>query len=377
MTRRRLYQPRGRAYTEAELREISRAVDLPPQPWRFTMTPFLASSLVRVADAAGQMRAIPLSYFRRKELESRAKRKRMLWALSRRERSVTAEDIEAMLSGAVLPGRRRAGSLEGNIASAAIAEDALDQYTSGLSDRRLTAEMAMAYESVSSLRGLDSRHWLRLSPRQRDKLLELHLKGARAPAPVKELFAWADADPFVSQLRVLRAATFFWGLTLLYPAWHGVEVVLHHEFRVADVDPYGLLMLTEESAAQHQLLSTPAPVMGDADDGDLTQYFERFTHALWLVLDERLRQLGRAQADEANLPWELLAPPDALDARIFEVVEQLGHATSTVIRQRMGAKAPPLRTIQRRLQKLVRDGALGKRGARKNASYAVPAAEGR
>jgi hypothetical protein len=194
---------------------------------------------------------------------------------------------------------------------------------------------------------------------------------------LKELFAWADADPFVSQLRVLRAATFFWGLTLLYPAWHGVEVVLHHEFRVADVDPYGLLMLTEESAAQHQLLSTPAPVMGDADDGDLTQYFERFTHALWLVLDERLRQLGRAQADEANLPWELLAPPDALDARIFEVVEQLGHATSTVIRQRMGSKAPPLRTIQRRLQKLVRDGALGKRGARKNASYAVPAAEGR
>jgi hypothetical protein len=59
------------------------------------------------------------------------------------------------------------------------------------------------------------------------------------------------------------------------------------------------------------------------------------------------------------------------------VVEQLGHATSTVIRQRMGSKAPPLRTIQRRLQKLVRDGALGKRGARKNASYAVPAAEGR
>lgn len=209
-------------------------------------------------------------------------------------------------------------------------------------------------------------------------MLELHLKDARAPAPVKELFAWADGDPLVSELRVLRAATLFWGLTLLYPAWHGVAVVLHHEFRVGDIDHSGLLMLTEESVAQEQLLSAPAPVMGDADDGDLTQYFERFTHALLLVLEERLGQLGRAQADEAHLPWELLAPPDALDARIFEVVEQLGHATSTVLRnQRMGSKAPPLRTIQRRLQKLVRDGALTKRGARKNASYAVPAAEGR
>ena len=78
MTRRRHYQPRGRAYTEVELREMSRTVDLPPQPWRFTLTPLLVSALVRVADAAGQMRATPLSYFRRKELHPAA-----VWSATR------------------------------------------------------------------------------------------------------------------------------------------------------------------------------------------------------------------------------------------------------------------------------------------------------
>ena len=91
---------------------------------------------------------------------------------------------------------------------------------------------------------------------------------------------------------VLRAGTLFWGLTLLFPQWDAASVVLHHELRVALVDLYGLLILTEASEAQRELLTTPTTsLMAEADAGDLTSYFDRFASALWRVLDERLQKL--------------------------------------------------------------------------------------
>ena len=66
-----------------------------------------------------------------------------------------------------------------------------------------------------------------------------------------------------------------------------------------------------------------------------------------------------------------VAPPDELDARLYEVLERLGHGGSAAIVEALGADAPPLRTVQRRLQKLVSDGVLTKRGARKNAVYVL------
>jgi hypothetical protein len=193
---------------------------------------------------------------------------------------------------------------------------------------------------------------------------------------VKALFDWADADPLVSRSTALRAATIFWGLTLLFPQWRAVSVALHHELRVGRVDESGLLMLTEASEAQRELLTTPATFRTTADEGDLTAYFERFAFALWRVLDERLRELGRVQDDEAHLPWKVVAPPDALDARVYEVVERLGQAGSAAIVEGLGQSAPPLRTVQRRLQKLVSDGVLSKRGARKNAIYTLAGRDG-
>lgn len=64
--------------TDEQFRELFRPENLPPQPWRYTLTPRLVLNLTRVADAAGQMRASPLSYYRQKELAARAKRKRIL-----------------------------------------------------------------------------------------------------------------------------------------------------------------------------------------------------------------------------------------------------------------------------------------------------------
>jgi hypothetical protein len=109
----------------------------------------------------------------------------------------------------------------------------------------------------------------------------------------------------------------------------------------------------------------------DLFTGDLTKYFEHFSLALEEVLRERLAELGRVWDNEAHLPWKVIEPPDALDARLFETVERLGQAGSAAIVQALGSEVPPLRTIQRRLQKLVGDGILAKRGARKNAVYTL------
>lgn len=49
------------ARTDGPFRELFRPESLPPQPWRYALTPRLVLALTRVADAAGQMRASPLS----------------------------------------------------------------------------------------------------------------------------------------------------------------------------------------------------------------------------------------------------------------------------------------------------------------------------
>jgi len=72
MTRKRQYRLPPPKLTEAELRELTRPTELPAQPWRYTITPRLVTLLTQIADTAGQMRAAPISYYRRKELEAHA-----------------------------------------------------------------------------------------------------------------------------------------------------------------------------------------------------------------------------------------------------------------------------------------------------------------
>ena len=160
------------------------------------------------------------------------------------------------------------------------------------------------------------------------------------------------------------------------PAWRSVSVVRHHELRVGRVDANGLLMLTEATVAQHELLDTARIDLLETDEGDLTKYFELFTSALLRVLWERLEALGCVRDNEEHLPWKVVAHPDPLDADLYEVVERLGQAGSAAIVAGLGKNAPPLRTVQRRLQKLVSDGVLAKRGARKNAVYTLAGRDG-
>jgi hypothetical protein len=365
--------------TDEQYRRSFRAEELPPQPWKYTITPRLVQNLVRVADAAGQMRASPLSYYRQRELAAQAKRMRVQWYASG-TRGVTAEEVDAVLRGARLPEKRQAA--REMIARAALVEDALAHFTSTTAKgRRLTPEVAMVYRfctlgrapGIPAPKGLQlgEPNWTLFAPRERAKLLDTQREATEVRPEVKAIFDWADHDPLVSSSTVLRAATIFWGLTLLDPSWHAVSVVLHHEFRVGDIDASGLLMLTEATVAQRELLTTPSDRMVTADEGDLTSYFEEFSWSLSLVLGERLEQLGRVQSNEAFLPWKVVAPSDELDAQLYDVLERLGKAGSAAILKALGSDAPPLRTVQRRLQKLVGDGVFAKRGARKNAVYAL------
>lgn len=371
---------RDSAPTNEQFRRVFRAQDLPPQPWRYTITPTLVHNLTSVADAAGQMRAAPLSYYRQKELAARAKRMRILWNVSGLHRSVKHEEVEAVLRGARLVGKRRPTG--DAIERAALVEDALAHYTAfTVDDRRLTAEVTMAYHFCSSeIPGVKRPphgtistmpNWKLFSPRERAKLLNLQREQSTVPPEVKAIFEWVAHDPLVSKSAVLRAATVYWAMTRLVPSWQSASVLLHHELRVGGIDANGLLMLTEATVAQHKLLNIPAYRTRGAEEGDLTTYFEEFSSALLTVLWERLEQLGRVQNNEAHLPWKVVGPPDELDARLYEVIERLGQAGSAVILKALGADAPPLRTVQRRLQKLVGDGVLSKRGGRKNAIYSV------
>lgn len=363
--------------SEEEVRLLTRPTELPPQPWRYTITPNLVDSLVRIADAAGQMTAAPLSFYRRKELEARAKAMRILWVVGWSWRSVKAEEVEAVLGGARLVDKRE--PIAEAIRRAAIVEDALAHYSTarGRSDNRLTPELAMAYERASQgTSSLREARWLAYSMRERGKLLDLNKDASKVPPSVKAMFDWMNQDPLVSRSAVLRAATLYWGLKLLYPAWRSVSVVLHHELRAGRVDANGLLMLTEATVAQHELLDTARINLLETDEGDLTKYFELFTSALLRVLWERLEALGRVRDNEEHLPWKVVAPPDALDAHLYEVVERLGQAGSAAIVAGLGKNAPPLRTVQRRLQKLVSDGVLAKRGAKKNAVYTLAGRDG-
>jgi hypothetical protein len=361
-----------------------RTQDLPPLPWRYAITPKLVHNLTRVADAAGQMRAAPLSYYRQKEVAARAKRMRILWNVSGLHRSVKPEEVEAVLRGARLVGKRRPTG--DAIERAALVEDALAHYTAfTVDDRRLTPEVTMAYHFCSSeIPGIQRPrratirtmpNWKLFSPRERAKLLDLQREQSPVPPEVKAIFEWVDQDPLASKSAVLRAATVYWAMTRLIPSWQSASVLLHHELRVGGIDANGLLMLTEATVAQHELLNIPACRTGGAEAGVLTTYFEEFSSALLSVLWERLEQLGRVQNNEAHLPWKVVAPPDELDARLYEVIERLGQAGSAVILEALGAGAPPLRTVQRRLQRLVGDGVLTKRGGRKNAVYAVAGRE--
>jgi len=338
--------------------------ELPPAPWRYSLTPALVRSLLRAAEHVGEVRALPISFLRRVDLQAEARKARILGRTAEEYSSVTAREVDAVLGGAVLAGRRR--GVMNRIRAAAIVEDALDHYPpSGY----LTPALAHAYDQALSRQLSESKRvWTAFSGRQRRHLLDL-IAAAASPVPeLSRVLAWIDGDEVVAGSPVLRAATTYWGMSLT--GWYAAgEIAVHHQLRAGHYDPHGLVVGPKRMRPMTALLDRTRETMALADEGDLTAFFERFAKNYDWLVHERLFELGRVRDVEAVLPWKIVAPPDALDARIVEILGRLREAGAAVIAETLGGDLPPMRTLQRRLGKLVAEGTIGRRGSRKTAVY--------
>lgn len=343
----------------------TRTTTLPRQPWRYTLTPALAKSLVRAGEYVGELRALPISFLRRVDLEAEARRARILGRTAHEYSSVSAREVDAVLAGAVLAPRRR--GIMDRIRGAAIVEDALDRYA--IRDAYLTAAHARAYaEALTARFSASSRVWSAFSGRQRRHLLDLVARSAEPTPELSRVLSWVDADDLGASSAVLRSATTYWGMSLL--GWYdAAEVGVHHQLRAGGYDPHGLVIGPRSAPRMLEVLDRTPETMDLADGGDFTALFERFAARYESLVHGRLLELGRVRDIEAHLPWTIVAPPDALDARLVELVERRGQVGSAEIEKALGRDAPPLRTLQRRLGKLVAGGTIGRRGSRKTALY--------
>jgi hypothetical protein len=146
-----------------------------------------------------------------------------------------------------------------------------------------------------------------------------------------------------------------------------------HELRAGRIDWNGLFTIDEYEPGREALAlrrginaATKAQV-----SGDVTSVLEHFSHYVGLALAACEARLRRHQDTEDRLPWMMLRPPDEMDRLIFEAVGKHGSATSPTVLAALPEPRPPLRTLQRRLQKLVCDRVLVKHGSRKDAFYRV------
>ena len=64
--------------------------ELPPSPWRYSLTPALMRSLLRAAEHVGEVRALPISFLRRVDLQAEARKARILGRTAQDYSSVTA-----------------------------------------------------------------------------------------------------------------------------------------------------------------------------------------------------------------------------------------------------------------------------------------------
>lgn len=337
---------------------------LPRRPWRYTLTPTLLARLVEIGVAQGELNAAPLNFHRRRERLAQARRERIFLEVKQYYRSVTMGEVEAVLSGEHV--RTPRPDILNAIRHAVVAEDAFANYAH--SETSLTPELAVAYASIhSAIPGGEPTRWLPLHPGERAQVLALHRRAVVVPQAVRDVFAWVDGDAFLAKPGVLRMAALF-RLLHLTLRWSAIEV-LHHELRATGIDRHGFLVGSRAGLAGLVFTSDQSAAVSE---GDFTEFFELFAEQLAVALRQTGEELGRLRGGEAHLPWEVVRPPDALDAAIVKVLERATDAGSALIAQRLGRDAPPLRTLQRRLSQMVSDGLVLKAGVRKNATYSLP-----
>jgi hypothetical protein len=347
--------------------------ELPLDRLRYTLTPAIARSMAFAHRYAGEISAMRFSYYGLQRLEAQAERVRIASLCAAADHPAQQGEVAHVLAGDILPPRRRVA--QDIIRRAAVLVDAIAQY--GDRHEVSTPEICAAYFDLVA-RG-DETHttsWSRFAGRERARLLDSHLASARMDPTMEKLYAWLAEDELLCREPLLRAAVLYWALSELPIrgiARMGIDAVVAHELRAGRIDWNGLFIIKEYEHGREALalrrginVATKAQV-----SGDVTGVLEHFTSYVGHALADCAARLRRHQDTEDRLPWMMVRPPDEMDRQIFEAVEKHGSATSPTILAALPVPRPPLRTLQRRLQRLVHDGLLVKHGARKDAFYRV------
>jgi len=349
------------------------AGEFPLDRLQYRLTPTIVRSVACAHRYAGAISAMRFSYYRLKRLEAEAAQARIAELCASAGHRVQLDEVAHVVAGDILPPRRRVA--QDVIRRAAILVDAVGQY--GERREATTPETCAAYLDLAA-RGGDAgtTAWSKFAGRERGPLLERHRGSVKTDARMEKLYAWLAEDDLLSREPLLRAAVLYWALSEMQITGierMGIDAVVAHELRAGDLDPHGLFVVTlyehgREALALHRGLNVATKAVVS---GDLTGVLDHFPHYVSLALAHCAAALQRHQDTEDRLPWMMLRPPDEMDRLIFEAVEKHGSATSPTVLAALPEPRPPLRTLQRRLQKLVHDGLLVKHGGRKDAFYRI------
>jgi hypothetical protein len=344
-----------------------RPQQIPFDELHYELRPDLVGRLTWAHGNAGRVAAMRFSHFGLKRLQADAGKRRIAYLVMRAGYSaVTLDDVVHVIAGNVPPPTMR--TTASLIRRGAVLCEAARQF--GQRGDTSNAETAATYvDFVDSGSGT----WARFVGQPRERLLEAHRGSVQVPPAVRQLYAWIEEDEMIAQEPILRAAVLHWGLSILYrdsTRRMAVDAVIDHELRVGGLDSHGLLVLADSDPGARALRLDDLTV-GRADaEGDLTSFLEHFSMEIARAFGELHRRLESFQDREDRLHWLVVRPPDELDRAIFDAVERMGAARSSQIIEALH-EPPPLRTLQRRLQRLCKGGLLAKHGGRRDAFYQV------
>jgi hypothetical protein len=356
-----------------ELREL---LDRIPGPspldsYKLVVTPRLLGSITFAHRRAAAASALRFSHFSLKRMQQATEWARIESIVGHMGRTVWGGQVAHVLAGDSLPPIRRA--TEGLIRRAGVLMAAVDHYCRD--GKPTTPAVFCAYLGIAG-GGLAHRtpRWASVTGQRRDQLLDLHRDAVRVDPWVARLYSALERNDYLSAEPLMRTAVLFWMLADRHR--HSVDrmaltALLGHELRAGGLDPLRLLQLSgnEHGREAQALWGAASPAPRARQDADMTPVLEHFAHHVGLALSGLCSRLGDKQEVEQSLPWLMHRPPDESDRLIFEAVERRGSTTSAAIRDDLPVPRLPLRTLQRRLKRLVHEGLLEKVGSRKDAFY--------
>ena len=353
------------AKKKKNVRDEPRSVLIPIDTMTYTITPELVRRLTYAHSCAGKIASMRFSYYVRRKLDLRAKHERIAnMVFYSAGAAITAEEVGRVLAGDVLHPRKRKAMDHARVSG--VLTDAVGVATSGC--KASTPRLCETYLRFAEE---NSVHWASMVGNIRSALLEIPRESIDVRESVSLIYEWINKDELVSKEPILRAAALYW--YLLTSEHSALEIpailsVMDHELRAGQIDTNGWMWLKQSWLDDSAFL--PKVYCFDADQKDLTPYFEHFASTIGTTLFKVYRILCSIQDDEERLPWLSIRPPDALDRQIFDIIESLGSARTSQIIDQI-PNHPPLRTLQRRLLKLCKNGLLTKHGSRRDAYYQI------